>query len=419
MTFKVTSNYDISTINDKNKSILFQWDVDSDGDLDFIGEGDELWWSDNLDDFKSINNIDGKLLEVIVAQNSDTLSIVILRKKNNEHIIEWIEFDSSTENFLSKWRNERNNSSHIQLIKADGNNETIWIIEDNDHLIIDKNGTVTIEINQSDYSYNSSNNLSAILWPDRIEIIDLMAHYGKYESISLIDLENDGFAEIIALDGIGDIYAFDNNFLLKSGFPVKSNAIGPILAMDLLGDNSPELIYQDKLGIIQILDNEGNKIDQIATSSQLKGLGVYEGRHAIITTNDLILFKNDLNGFTNEWNYRYSTVDYSRYLIARSSSKPSFIIDQYQTYAYPNPSYNENVIFRIHIGLAESLKIEIFDIAGYFIESFSVDISSSSNFIKEFHWDVSTIDSGIYIARVVATMSSDSEEKIIKVGVIK
>ena len=246
-----------------------------------------------------------------------------------------------------------------------------------------------------------------------------MAHYGKYESISLIDLENDGFAEIIALDGMGDIYAFDNNFFLKSGFPVKSNAIGPILAMDLLGDNSPELIYQDKLGIIQILDNEGNKIDQIATSSQLKGLGVYKGRHAIITTNDLILFKNDLNGFTNEWNYRYSTVDYSRYLIARSSSKPSFIIDQYQTYAYPNPSYNENVIFRIHIGLAESLKIEIFDIAGYLIESFFVDISSSSNFIKEFHWDVSTIDSGIYIARVVATMSSDSEEKIIKVGVIK
>ena len=118
---------------------------------------------------------------------------------------------------------------------------------------------------------------------------------------------------------------------MKSGFPVKSNAIGPILAMDLLGDDSPELIYQDKLGIIQILDNEGNKIDQIATSSQLKGLGVYEGRHAIITTNDLILFKNDLNGFTNEWNYRYSTVDYSRYLIARSSGKPSFIIDQYKT----------------------------------------------------------------------------------------
>ena len=49
---------------------------------------------------------------------------------------------------------------------------------------------------------------------------------------------------------------------MKSGFPVKSNAIGPILAMDLLGDDSPELIHQDKFGIIQILDNEGNIISE-------------------------------------------------------------------------------------------------------------------------------------------------------------
>jgi len=152
----------------------------------------------------------------------------------------------------------------------------------------------------------------------------------------------------------------------------------------------------------------------------LKALGVYKGRHAIITSNALILYKDDLNGFENEWNNKYSTPDNSRFLSNyKTGGKPSFIIDQYQTYAYPNPSYNENVIFRIRIGLAESLNIEIFDIAGYLVESFSADISSSSNYIKEVHWDVSTIDSGIYIARVVATMSSDSEEKIIKVGVIK
>ena len=64
-----------------------------------------------------------------------------------------------------------------------------------------------------------------------------------YEN-TLIDLENDGSSEIIALDNRGDIYAFDNNLLLKNGFPIHSNANGPILAMDLLGDNSPELIIK-------------------------------------------------------------------------------------------------------------------------------------------------------------------------------
>ena len=58
MSFKIASHYDISIINDKNKSILFQWDVDNDGDLDFVGEDDSLWWSDNLEDFIFIENIE-------------------------------------------------------------------------------------------------------------------------------------------------------------------------------------------------------------------------------------------------------------------------------------------------------------------------------------------------------------------------
>ena len=55
MSFKIASHYDISIINDKNKSILFQWDVDNDGDLDFVGEDDSLWWSDNLEDLSLIH----------------------------------------------------------------------------------------------------------------------------------------------------------------------------------------------------------------------------------------------------------------------------------------------------------------------------------------------------------------------------
>ena len=420
MSFKVTSHYDISSIRDNNKSILFQWDVDSDGDLDFVGEGDSLWWSDKLNSFKSIKSIDGKLLDVIVAQNSDTTSLVLLSKINNQHNFEWISFNSSNGNFFSKWKNEINNSAQIQLIKADGNNETIWIINDGKHLIFDVNGYSNSKlITESNYPYKTSNNISTVLWPDRIEINDLIPHYGVYKSLSLIDLENDGFSEIVAVDEMGDIYGFDNNFVLKSGFPIRSNTNGPILAVNLLGDDLPELIYQDKLGIIQILDNEGKKLDEIATSAQLKGLGVYNGRHAIITSNDLILFNDYKDGFLNEWNYRYSSPNNSRYLKLNTPLESSFIIDLDQTYAYPNPSFNENVIFRIHVGLAESLNIKIFDIAGFLVENLPIDISSSTNSIKEVHWDVSSINSGVYMARVVGTKDSKKEQKIIKVGIIK
>ena len=420
MSFKIASHYDISIINDKNKSILFQWDVDNDGDLDFVGEDDSLWWSDNLEDFIFIENIDGKLLEVIVAQNSDTTSLAVLNKKNNKHIFKWIVFDTFTGNFSPKWKNEITNASQVKFLKADGDNESIWIIKDGKHLIIDSFGITETEIRESGYPYRSSKDISIVLWSDRIETKEDFTYYGDFKSLSLIDLENDGSSEIIALDNRGDIYAFDNNLLLKNGFPIQSNANAPILAMDLLGDNSPELIYQDKLGIIQILDHEGKKLDQISTTSKVKALGVYQGRHAIITSNALILYKDDLNGFENEWNYKYSTPDNSRFLSNyKSQGKPGFIFDLSQTYAYPNPSFNENIIFRINVGLAESLNINIFDIAGFLVENFSIDISSSQNSIKEVHWDISSINPGIYLARIVGTDGLRKEQKIIKVGIVK
>ena len=102
-------------------------------------------------------------------------------------------------------------------------------------------------------------------------------------------------------------------------------------------------------------------------------------------------------------------------------------MDFENTYAYPNPSFNENIIFRIGFGNVESIDINIFDIAGYSITSFPIDISSisksfvntNSSNMKEVHWNTSNIDPGLYIARVIVRKGSYIQEKIIKVGLVK
>ena len=128
-----------------------------------------------------------------------------------------------------------------------------------------------------------------------------------------------------------------------------------------------------------------------------------------------------------QWRYPFSTPDNSRELLVgqKIENKP-FIMDFDNTYAYPNPSTNQNIIFRIAFGNAESIDINIFDIAGYLVTSFAVDISSHNTHsdlnsiqIKEAHWNVSTIDPGVYIARVIARNGKKSDEKIIKVGLMK
>ena len=199
-----------------------------------------------------------------------------------------------------------------------------------------------------------------------------------------------------------------------------------------MGNKFPELIFQNQYGIIQILNHKGVIIDQIATNNELRGLGTYNGKNVIIMDNELILFNDykilaDEKSLQNEWRYPFSTADNSRKLfIGEKIESKTFIMDLQNTYAYPNPSINENIIFRITFGNAESIDINIFDIAGFLITSFPIEVSNtnSSSYlnrreIKEVHWNVSDVDPGVYIAKVIARNGKNFDEKIIKVGLIK
>ena len=60
-----------------------------------------------------------------------------------------------------------------------------------------------------------------------------------------VDIENDGNVDVLAVGVDGKIHAFNKNLYLKNGFPFDANTNNEVLALDLLGDESPELIFQD------------------------------------------------------------------------------------------------------------------------------------------------------------------------------
>ena len=430
MSFEYSSSYNVSSINDINKSIIFQWDLDNDGDLDFLGEGDSLWWSDDLNNINSFYRTTKDNYQICVAQNSDPVALAVLSESENNYLFEWFEFDHITKDFVLKWMNKKENFESIKLLKADGDKEQILVQYKKSFFKVDKKEMIEIDVKENDFPYQSKFGPSTIFYNDRIEINESSIHYGNYKSITLIDLENDGQTEIIALDTEGNIHAFDQNLYSKSGFPISTSAIGTILAMDLLGDDDRELIYQREDGAISILSSNGDEIDQIMLDNQLVGLGSYSGKHVIITQKMLIFFKDDLDGETNEWNYTYSTSDHSRYLNTKPPSEQQFIINWDQTYAYPNPAYGNQIVFRIEISMAELVEINIFDIAGFRVKSLNQktiiskvsladEIAPSISGVIEIPWDVSKIESGVYLAKIVVTNKGKSESKIVKVGVIK
>ena len=218
-------------------------DRDRDGDLDFVGEGDSLWWADDLDNVNTFYKKTGDNLQVCVAQNANPTALATVRKVGDNQIFEWFEYDKTQGSFKSQWENIKKNTLYVELLKADGAEKRIVFKDDTLYLQIDENSVESFEGEMLQFAYESNQIGNVFLHHDRL-VQGSTNHYGEFESVSLIDLESDGFIDIIATDQNGTIHAFDLNFYYKNGFPIKADAIGSVLGIDLIEDDKAELVYQ-------------------------------------------------------------------------------------------------------------------------------------------------------------------------------
>jgi hypothetical protein len=434
MSFILSSSYDMEFLKDENKSILFQWDVDGDGDLDFVGEGDSLWWGDDLNDVNAFYKNENEDLQICVAQSSIITNLAVIGKKDNKIQLKWFEFDFDTKNFILIWKNWKSDAGSTRLLKAHAPDKKIWILDNDSQFIVSEGEFRNMHQLQDDFPYIDNNRGSRYyLNPEGLSFssspsIGNVIFKGDFNYLTLVDLENDGHAEIILIDRKGNIHALDSKLIYKNGFPIEANAVGSILGLDVMENENPELVYQGGDGSIRILNNKGVEMDRISTGDKLKGLGTYDGNHAILTEKNIIKYKKSYSTNGNEWNYTFGTPDFSRILMMEKIvTHNTYLLDANLTYGYPNPTYGENVIFRIQVGQAENIEINIFDIAGFPVEELKKDFQLHNisltkytlNGVVEIPWDVSNIQSGVYLARVIVNGDGKSEEKIIKVGVIK
>ena len=298
--------------------------------------------------------------------------------------------------------------------------EGVWVKQDDKVLLVNNEGVVNNDIDPNLISYTSSLSSPIILNNNKIIINKLKIKDGNYKSLSMIDLDNDQNMEIIAVDMNGNIHAFDLNLFSKNGFPLSANAKTSVFSINLLDDKKRELVYQNNNGEIIVLNHEGKTVDIIASKDKLISLGTYEGKDGILTDKSFFPFieKNQIN--MNEWRYPFSSADNSRYLsIDKPTSNKIFIIDQKLSYAYPNPSNGEAINFRLKLGFVDKIDIFIYDIAGYLIKEISLNQLVINNDILEIPWNISNIESGVYIARILVRNKNKSDEKIIKLGIVK
>lgn len=253
-----------------------------------------------------------------------------------------------------------------------------------------------------------------------------------YSSPIVCDINKDGHQEIIFCAD-DKIFAVNQYGVLIDNFPFKASGVSKISSgcsvADLNGDGINEVIFGTGDGRVYAYGTNGKILDGFPL---LCGKEV-KSTPAIINTGGkfgIIVYSLDgyLYGWKTSYDYDNSRILWRNYLRDSGHSNSLFTVSgntatgpclpKDKVYNWPNPVYGKSTNIRYFLnGTASNVKIRIMDLAGELVTS--LNGTAYSGFDNEVPWDVSTVQSGIYIAVLQLENGSCSETASIKIAVVK
>ncbi len=251
------------------------------------------------------------------------------------------------------------------------------------------------------------------------------------KSFSVADLKQDGNNYILFTDG-NQIDAVNLQGAEADNFPYHDPSslgfTGTPLAADFSGDSKSEVIAYTNDGRIFALDGGTGKLVEgfpLTAGSKLASVPVLLVNNSKLSLAGL----NDKNNLA-EWNIGANEGKIYWAEESGNNSNTSFVNSASQqnvsneffpskrTYNYPNPVYGNKTFIHYYVSQDSKINIKIFDIAGDFVAE--LNDAAQGGLEKETAWDVSNIQSGVYLARVEAQGNNGkTETNIIKIAVVK
>ena len=257
-----------------------------------------------------------------------------------------------------------------------------------------------------------------------------LSDISKISSFSVVDLKQDG-ANYICFQAGDRLYAHNINGVLATNFPVlissvSSGAYKPAAAK-LTNTNSTTLYSLTDAGIYACDGISGKSLTgfpiTIAASNASSPI--------LFNVNDKLCIGNiDASGNVFVWqiagasgNVLYSGLHGNNLNSAYINEVSSKNIDNrffptQRAYNYPNPVYSGKTYIRYYLAENAKINIKIFDLSGD--KAAEINDFGKAGLENESTWDVTSIQSGIYFARVEASSDSGKKESvIIKIAVVK
>jgi hypothetical protein len=284
-------------------------------------------------------------------------------------------------------------------------------------------------------TYNLSGSPVAVINSDkRILIIsDRIITINKENSgngIALADLKRDGNNYIIFNDG-SKIKAVSLNGTPADNFPFTDplNVAfdNYLLTADFEGDNSSEVIAFTNDGRIFAIDGFDGRVIRAFPLSAGRKLKAHPVLFNNSTATNLSVIDQDNNFYTWSissipgrlfWSELYGNSANTAFVDqAGKSNVITNFFPKERVYNYPNPVYEGKTYIRYYVAENSEINVRIFDLAGALVEE--LNSSASAGFDGEIEWNVNSVQSGVYLARVEASSAGNKEVNFIKIAVVK
>jgi hypothetical protein len=203
----------------------------------------------------------------------------------------------------------------------------------------------------------------------------------------IVDFNGDGQKEIVLLTNDGEMWMYDRTGKLLSGFPVQSTSSGKAFPMVYTSPSPP-----NKIGIG--IFSENASFDAFLTSTLATPASFTWWQHL--------------------GDERHSNMEPSTPTFAPVSNE---FFPRSRVYNWPNPVYGPSTQIRYFTSEEANVTITILDLSGKRIAELSGHGTAGMD--NEVTWNVATIQSGVYLARVEAVGTSKSEIVFIKIAVVK
>jgi M6 family metalloprotease-like protein len=270
------------------------------------------------------------------------------------------------------------NSGPIAVASNSSESETLYLVAGNNRL------------NIFNYNFTLIQNFPVQLFnPDISLSLNISPLVGSFPSLS-----NENAPGAIVVDPSGGISGYDLDGKSLPDFPL---AIGNTIfvspaILDIDGDNDVELACVSGSGTVYVWDFTSS-IDSERS------------------------FQYWTQAYANEMNQNRYPSEFDINSGTDSNSQSNELMPANRAYNWPNPNIDNYTFIRYRLNEEANVKIKIFDLAGDLVKE--MEGTGNSNSDNEVRWELSNVQSGVYIARIEAAGQSRTETRIIKIAVVK